>query len=210
MPFTELAFSTPGTFWSSVRPRGPAATPSAWPAPGCAVPPQLSRASCSDPSCAGGATDRPRRRGHPARPRAGGSPLQRSAGCSACRRGDVLRGADRRPGLAPELEEVYAATSSASTCRSACSAETPPAGFGFSDTAFRVFVLMASRRLKSDRFFTDRLHAGVLHPDRARLDRRQRHADRPRAPLSGPGPGPRGRGERLRALAPAQLPPVSP
>jgi hypothetical protein len=33
-------------------------------------------------------------------------------------------------------------------------AETPPEGFGFSDTAFRVFILMASRRLKSDRFFT--------------------------------------------------------
>jgi hypothetical protein len=33
-------------------------------------------------------------------------------------------------------------------------AETPPGGFGFSDTAFRVFVLMASRRIKSDRFFT--------------------------------------------------------
>jgi heme peroxidase len=29
-----------------------------------------------------------------------------------------------------------------------------PRGFGFSDTAFRVFVLMASRRIKSDRFFT--------------------------------------------------------
>ena len=34
-------------------------------------------------------------------------------------------------------------------------AEPKPAGFGFSDTAFRVFILMASRRLKSDRFFTD-------------------------------------------------------
>ena len=34
-------------------------------------------------------------------------------------------------------------------------AEVPPAGFGFSDTAFRVFILMASRRLKSDRFFTN-------------------------------------------------------
>ena len=33
-------------------------------------------------------------------------------------------------------------------------AEPPPAGFGFSDTAFRIFILMASRRLKSDRFFT--------------------------------------------------------
>ena len=33
--------------------------------------------------------------------------------------------------------------------------EKLPPGFGFSDTAFRVFILMASRRLKSDRFFTD-------------------------------------------------------
>ncbi|MFI1018297.1 peroxidase family protein [Streptomyces sp. NPDC020965] len=33
-------------------------------------------------------------------------------------------------------------------------AEPRPAGFGFSDTLFRIFVLMASRRLKSDRFFT--------------------------------------------------------
>ena len=32
-------------------------------------------------------------------------------------------------------------------------AESPPAGFGFSETAFRIFILMASRRLKSDRFF---------------------------------------------------------
>jgi hypothetical protein len=33
-------------------------------------------------------------------------------------------------------------------------AEEPPPGFGFSDTAFRIFILMASRRLKSDRFYT--------------------------------------------------------
>jgi len=33
--------------------------------------------------------------------------------------------------------------------------EKVPPGFGFSDTAFRIFILMASRRLKSDRFFTD-------------------------------------------------------
>ncbi len=29
-----------------------------------------------------------------------------------------------------------------------------PVGFGFSDTVFRIFILMASRRLKSDRFYT--------------------------------------------------------
>jgi hypothetical protein len=34
-------------------------------------------------------------------------------------------------------------------------AEPKPEGFGFSDTAFRVFILMASRRLEADRFFTD-------------------------------------------------------
>jgi len=33
-------------------------------------------------------------------------------------------------------------------------AEPPPDGFGFSDTAFRIFILMASRRLQSDRFLT--------------------------------------------------------
>src|SRR5918992_3293864 len=33
-------------------------------------------------------------------------------------------------------------------------AEPLPRGFAISDTAFRVFILMASRRLKSDRFFT--------------------------------------------------------
>jgi hypothetical protein len=33
-------------------------------------------------------------------------------------------------------------------------AEPLPAGFGFSETAFRIFLLMASRRLKSDRFLS--------------------------------------------------------
>jgi hypothetical protein len=33
-------------------------------------------------------------------------------------------------------------------------AEKKPQGFGFSDTAFRIFLLMASRRLNSDRYFT--------------------------------------------------------
>jgi hypothetical protein len=40
-------------------------------------------------------------------------------------------------------------------------AEDLPEGFGFSDTAFRVFILMASRRLKSDRFFTKDYRAEV-------------------------------------------------
>ena len=40
-------------------------------------------------------------------------------------------------------------------------AEKPPKGFGFSDTAFRVFILMAPRRLKSDRFLTNDFNEAV-------------------------------------------------
>src|SRR5262249_24111021 len=43
-------------------------------------------------------------------------------------------------------------------------AETPPEGFGFSDTAFRVFILMASRRLQSDRFLTVDYRREVYSP----------------------------------------------
>lgn len=42
--------------------------------------------------------------------------------------------------------------------------ETAPESFGFSDTAFRIFVLMASRRLKSDRFFTTDFRPEVYTP----------------------------------------------
>ncbi|MEP3890955.1 MAG: peroxidase family protein [Hellea sp.] len=44
-------------------------------------------------------------------------------------------------------------------------AETPPQGFGFSDTAFRIFILMASRRLKSDRFFTSDYTPDMYTPE---------------------------------------------
>ena len=43
-------------------------------------------------------------------------------------------------------------------------AETPPSGFGFSDTAFRIFILMASRRLQSDRFFTVDFRPEIYSP----------------------------------------------
>jgi hypothetical protein len=43
-------------------------------------------------------------------------------------------------------------------------AEPLPPGFGFSDTAFRIFILMASRRLKSDRFFTTDFTPRVYTP----------------------------------------------
>lgn len=43
-------------------------------------------------------------------------------------------------------------------------AEVPPQGFGFSETAFRVFIVMASRRLQSDRFFTTDYRPGIYTP----------------------------------------------
>jgi len=55
---------------------------------------------------------------------------------------------------AKEINEVYNGDVDAVDLQVGMLAEQPPKGFGFSDTAFRVFILMASRRLKSDRFFT--------------------------------------------------------
>jgi hypothetical protein len=57
------------------------------------------------------------------------------------------------PVWARELEEVYGHIDRVDTMVGLF-AETPPTGFGFSDTAFHVFVLTASRRIQSDRFFT--------------------------------------------------------
>jgi Animal haem peroxidase len=43
-------------------------------------------------------------------------------------------------------------------------AEPVPKGFGFSDTAFRIFILMASRRLQSDRFLTVDFRPEIYSP----------------------------------------------
>ena len=53
-----------------------------------------------------------------------------------------------------EIREVYDSEIDEVDLQVGLLAEHFPKGFGFSDTAFRVFILMASRRLKSDRFFT--------------------------------------------------------
>ena len=79
-------------------------------------------------------------------------------------------------------------------------AEPLPKGFGFSDTAFRVFILMASRRLKSDRFFTSDYNAGDLHASRSRLDRRDDDDRRAEAALPGARAGAARRRQRLRAV----------
>ncbi|MCW3040723.1 MAG: peroxidase [Solirubrobacterales bacterium] len=56
---------------------------------------------------------------------------------------------------ASEIRDIYDGDLDAIDLQVGLMAETPPKGFGFSDTAFRIFILMASRRLKSDRFFTN-------------------------------------------------------
>lgn len=59
------------------------------------------------------------------------------------------------PVWAEELRQMYDGDIERVDLQVGMHAETPPSGFGFSDTAFRVFILMATRRLKSDRFLTD-------------------------------------------------------
>jgi len=65
---------------------------------------------------------------------------------------EELTGGDAH--LAEELQRVYGDVERVDLMVGLY-AEPKPEGFGFSDTAFRVFILMASRRLEADRFFTD-------------------------------------------------------
>jgi hypothetical protein len=65
------------------------------------------------------------------------------------------------PVLADKLRQVYENDIDLVDLSVGLFAERRPKGFGFSDTAFRVFVLMASRRLKSDRFFTTDYTPGI-------------------------------------------------
>lgn len=60
---------------------------------------------------------------------------------------------------AREINEIYHGDVDLVDVQIGMQAEQPPKGFGFSDTAFRIFILMASRRLKSDRFFTNNFNA---------------------------------------------------
>ena len=61
------------------------------------------------------------------------------------------------------LREVYRSVDEVDTVVGLF-AEAPPEGFGFSDTAFRIFILMASRRLQSDRFLTVDFRPEVYSP----------------------------------------------
>jgi hypothetical protein len=69
------------------------------------------------------------------------------------------------PKWASEIRDVYDGDIDRVDLQVGLMAETPPPGFGFSDTAFRIFILMASRRLKSDRFFTKDYTPEVYTPE---------------------------------------------
>ncbi|KAF2787741.1 heme peroxidase [Melanomma pulvis-pyrius CBS 109.77] len=67
--------------------------------------------------------------------------------------------------LARELEDVYGNDIEKVDTLVGCHSELLPEGFGFSDTAFRIFILMASRRLKSDRFIATQWNAETYTPE---------------------------------------------
>jgi len=64
-----------------------------------------------------------------------------------------------------EIREVYDGDIDRVDLQVGLLGEPLPPGFGFSDTAFRIFILMASRRLKSDRFFTNDYTPEVYTPE---------------------------------------------
>ena len=57
--------------------------------------------------------------------------------------------------LAAEMDDLYDGDIEQVDLMVGLFAEKRPTGFAFSDTAFRIFIVMASRRLTSDRFLTD-------------------------------------------------------
>jgi Animal haem peroxidase len=69
------------------------------------------------------------------------------------------------PEWAKEIEDVYDGDLDKVDLQVGMLAEPLPPGFGFSDTAFRIFILMASRRLRSDRFFTNDYSPDVYTPE---------------------------------------------
>jgi hypothetical protein len=68
------------------------------------------------------------------------------------------------PQWAEEMRRVYGDDIESVDLTVGMFAEPLPEGFAFSDTAFRIFIVMASRRLNSDRFFTRDYNAHVYTP----------------------------------------------
>ena len=69
------------------------------------------------------------------------------------------------PETTEQLSEIYGGDIEKVDTSVGMFGEPVPEKFGFSDTAFRIFVLMASRRLKSDRFYTVDFTPRVYTPE---------------------------------------------
>jgi hypothetical protein len=69
------------------------------------------------------------------------------------------------PQWAQEIKQVYNNDIEKVDLMVGLMCEPLPEGFGFSDTAFRIFLLMASRRLKSDRFLSKDYRPEVYTPE---------------------------------------------
>ena len=81
------------------------------------------------------------------------------------------------PVWAKQIREVYDGRIEEVDLLIGMYAETVPPGFAFSDTAFRVFILMASRRLKSDRFLSRDFRPEVYTPEGMEWIRQNRMAN---------------------------------
>ncbi len=101
---------------------------------------------------------------------------------------------------ADELREVYDDDLESVDLLSGMYAEDRPEGFAFSDTAFRIFILMASRRLNSDRFFTDGFTEEVYTPEGLAWVEENTMGSVLRAPLPGAGAVRRRHRQRVRDL----------
>ena len=66
------------------------------------------------------------------------------------------------PVIAWKLRDIYGDVERVDTIVGMFAEKRPE---GFSDTAFRVFILMASRRLNSDRYFTNDFTAEMYTPE---------------------------------------------
>lgn len=73
--------------------------------------------------------------------------------------------AHKRATLARELHDVYDGDIEAVDALVGSHSEPVIPGFGFSETAFRIFILMASRRLKSDRFIATQWNEETYTPE---------------------------------------------
>ena len=106
------------------------------------------------------------------------------------------------PEWAAELREVYGDVEKVDLMVGLY-AEPLPKGFGFSDTGLPRLHPDGLAAAEERPLLHQRLQRGDVHPDRARLDRRDEHERRAAPPLPRAGAGAARRRQRLRALAPS-------